>query len=196
MRRSTRRNRTDSRSPGPAACGATHPTAARSSGWSRAARAAESGEAELVVCLIPARTDTRYWHEYATKAEVEFLKGRLRFGGGNSAPFPSALLVFRNANLRYETALNAPEPATGREAIGRGHSEAEGEEADVRAYFKRLWSRLCATFLGLVCDRCGRRGASLVIDAERTSREELDGGRMVVREFKVKSCRCLCPRCR
>lgn len=66
----------------------------------------------------------------------------------------------------------------------------------MKSYLRRLWSRLVATFLGLKCDRCGRRGANLVLDAERTSREEQDGGRIIVREFKVRSCKALCPRCR
>lgn len=49
-----------------------------------------------VVCLIPARTDTRYWHEYCAKGEIFYLKGRLKFGDAvNSAPFPSAIVVFR-----------------------------------------------------------------------------------------------------
>jgi phage N-6-adenine-methyltransferase len=49
-----------------------------------------------VVCLLPARTDTRWWHEFVCEAkEVRFLKGRLKFGGQeNSAPFPSAVVVF------------------------------------------------------------------------------------------------------
>lgn len=49
-----------------------------------------------VVMLIPARTDTRYWHDYVMKAEsVFFIKGRLKFGdSNNSAPFPSAVVVF------------------------------------------------------------------------------------------------------
>ena len=49
-----------------------------------------------VVMLIPARTDTKYWHKYAMRAdEIRLIKGRLKFGGGkNSAPFPSAVLVF------------------------------------------------------------------------------------------------------
>ena len=48
-----------------------------------------------VVCLVPARTDTDWWHEYAMKGEIEFLRGRLKFGGSkNSAPFPSAIVVF------------------------------------------------------------------------------------------------------
>jgi phage N-6-adenine-methyltransferase len=49
-----------------------------------------------VVLLVPSRTDTRWWHDYAMKGEVRFLRGRLRFGGSkNSAPFPSAVVVFR-----------------------------------------------------------------------------------------------------
>ncbi len=49
-----------------------------------------------VVCLVPARTDTAWWHDYAIKGEVRFLRGRLKFGGHkNSAPFPSAIVIFR-----------------------------------------------------------------------------------------------------
>jgi len=49
-----------------------------------------------VVCLVPARTDTHWWHDYVIKGEVEFIKGRLKFGGSkNSAPFPSAVVVFK-----------------------------------------------------------------------------------------------------
>jgi phage N-6-adenine-methyltransferase len=61
-----------------------------------------------VVCLIPSRTDTKYWHEYCMKAShVHFIKGRLKFEGvvDNSAPFPSAIIVFTNTtsanNLGY-----------------------------------------------------------------------------------------------
>jgi phage N-6-adenine-methyltransferase len=57
----------------------------------------ESRKGATVVCLIPARTDTKYWHDYVMKAaEIRFVKGRLKFGGSkNSAPFPSAVVVFR-----------------------------------------------------------------------------------------------------
>lgn len=50
-----------------------------------------------VVYLIPARTDTAWWHEYVTKAdETRFVRGRLRFGEALAgAPFPSAIVVFR-----------------------------------------------------------------------------------------------------
>jgi len=48
-----------------------------------------------VVCLIPARTDTAWWHDYVMKGNVRFLRGRLKFGGAkNSAPFPSAIVTF------------------------------------------------------------------------------------------------------
>ena len=53
-----------------------------------------------VVCLLPARTDTAWWHDYAIKGEVRFIRGRLKFGGHkNSAPFPSALVIFRPRQL-------------------------------------------------------------------------------------------------
>jgi len=50
----------------------------------------------IVVCLIPSRTDTKWWHEYVMKAdEIRFLRGRLKFSGAkNSAPFPSAIAIF------------------------------------------------------------------------------------------------------
>ena len=54
-------------------------------------------EKATVVMLLPARTDTKWFHEYIYgKAEIKFLKGRLKFGGSkNSAPFPSFLAIFR-----------------------------------------------------------------------------------------------------
>lgn len=51
----------------------------------------------IVVALIPARTDTKYFHDfiYNKVKEIRFLKGRLKFGGAkNSAPFPSMVVVF------------------------------------------------------------------------------------------------------
>ena len=53
-----------------------------------------------VVMLIPARTDTRYFHDYIYgKAEIRFIKGRLKFGDATSAaPFPSMIVVYRNSN--------------------------------------------------------------------------------------------------
>lgn len=52
-----------------------------------------------VVCLLPARTDTSWWHDYAIKGEIRFIRGRLKFGGQkNSAPFPSAVVIFLGRN--------------------------------------------------------------------------------------------------
>lgn len=50
-----------------------------------------------VVMLIPARTDTIAFHKYIYgKAEIRFIRGRLKFGGSkNSAPFPSMLIIFK-----------------------------------------------------------------------------------------------------
>ena len=51
-----------------------------------------------VVMLIPSRTDTIYFHEFIYgKAEIRFIKGRLKFGDAkNSAPFPSIVVIYRN----------------------------------------------------------------------------------------------------
>ena len=56
----------------------------------------ESKLGKTVVMLIPSRTDTRWWHDFVMVAhEIRFIKGRLKFGGQkNSAPFPSAIVVF------------------------------------------------------------------------------------------------------
>lgn len=64
--------------------------------WVRKALFSSAGGA-TVVMLLPARTDTRWFHEYIyNKAEIRFIKGRLKFGNSkNSAPFPSMLVVFR-----------------------------------------------------------------------------------------------------
>lgn len=50
------------------------------------------------VFLIPSRTDTKWWHDYAMKAsEIRFIKGRLKFKGAKwSAPFPSCLVIYGN----------------------------------------------------------------------------------------------------
>jgi phage N-6-adenine-methyltransferase len=56
----------------------------------------EAQRGGIVVCLVPARTDTHWWHNYCIHHEVRFLRGRLKFGNSkNSAPFPSALVVMR-----------------------------------------------------------------------------------------------------
>ena len=55
-------------------------------------------EGATVVCLVPSRTDTRWWWDYCMKGEIRFIKGRLKFGGSkNSAPFPSAVVIFKDS---------------------------------------------------------------------------------------------------
>lgn len=71
----------------------------------------ESGRVATVVCLVPARTDTRWWHDdIAGKATVFFLRGRLSFGDGTQpAPFPSALIVW-GSTVEQIAALKAALP--------------------------------------------------------------------------------------
>ena len=68
---------------------------------------AKGGDSKVVM-LIPARTDTKYWHNYVMKAnEVYFVKGRLKFGDSvNSAPFPSAVVVFSSGSHQVFGAIN------------------------------------------------------------------------------------------
>ena len=62
----------------------------------------ESRKGATVVCLLPSRTDVEWWHDFviAGKAEVRFLRGRVRFlldgvAMKAGAPFPSAVVIFR-----------------------------------------------------------------------------------------------------
>lgn len=56
-----------------------------------------------VIALLPARTDTAWWHDYVMGNEITFIRGRLKFGGGkNSAPFPSAIVVFGAKEITHE----------------------------------------------------------------------------------------------
>jgi hypothetical protein len=59
------------------------------------------GDCELLVYLIPARTDTAWFHDYCYgKAEIRFIRGRLKFGNGKgNAPFPSMLVIFREYEI-------------------------------------------------------------------------------------------------
>ena len=64
--------------------------------WIKKAFEESHENAELVVCLLPARTDTSWWHDYCMAGEVYFVRGRLKFGNAkNSAPFPSAIVCFQ-----------------------------------------------------------------------------------------------------
>ncbi len=64
--------------------------------WVKKAFDESQQNAELVVCLLPARTDTSWWHDYCMTGEIYFVRGRLKFGSAkNSAPFPSAIVCFQ-----------------------------------------------------------------------------------------------------
>ena len=62
--------------------------------WVRKAyKSAQNGA--IVVCLLPSRTDTAWWHDYCMRGDVEFIRGRLKFGNAaENAPFPSAIVIF------------------------------------------------------------------------------------------------------
>lgn len=66
--------------------------------WVR--KAAESNV--TAVCLLPTRTDTAWFHDYIYgKAEIRFIRGRLKFGNSkNSAPFPSMIVIFRGEHKK------------------------------------------------------------------------------------------------
>lgn len=68
--------------------------------WVEKAYQAALGGAKVVM-LLPARTDTKWFHKYIYgKAEIRFIKGRLKFGGSkNSAPFPSMVVIFAGRDL-------------------------------------------------------------------------------------------------
>ena len=67
-------------------------------------KAAQSNRGGVTVCLVPARTDTRWWHEWIVghATEVRFIRGRLKFGNsGSGAPFPSAIVIYDKRPKNY-----------------------------------------------------------------------------------------------
>mgnify|MGYP002682524961 CR=1 FL=1 len=79
--------------------------------WMEKALNASRGGA-TVVCLVPARTDTAWWHSFVTKAsEIRFLKGRLCFGRTcrDSAPFASAIVIYRPGETAPQVTFCQPE---------------------------------------------------------------------------------------
>lgn len=67
-------------------------------------KAYEESYYATVVCLIPARTDTQYWHDYifGKADDIRFLKGRVYFERGGKrgpSPFPSAVIVYYSKEL-------------------------------------------------------------------------------------------------
>jgi phage N-6-adenine-methyltransferase len=62
----------------------------------------ESQKGCLVCCLLPARTDTKWFHDYCLPhGHIRFLRGRVKFGGAkHGAPFPSMVVVFRSGETK------------------------------------------------------------------------------------------------
>lgn len=61
-------------------------------------------DGQLIVMLLPARTDTRWFHDYIlNKSEIRFVRGRLKFGNSNnSAPFPSMVVIYNGNKIAGE----------------------------------------------------------------------------------------------
>lgn len=92
----------------PLRCWMNPPYGKSISRWMRKA-CDESERGALVVCLIPSRTDTRWWHDWVMKAsEIRFISGRLNFGNQKqSAPFPSCIVIYY-PELANPTRLSVP----------------------------------------------------------------------------------------
>lgn len=88
-----------------------------------------------MVMLLPARTDTKWFHEYVyNKAEIRFIKGRLKFGNAqNSAPFPSMIVIFKGRGEKMNDYISKNEPI---------------EE------IKRIYCTSCNSYNGAMCRAC------------------------------------------
>lgn len=64
--------------------------------WIKKAYNSSKENGATVVCLVPSRTDTKWFHEYVLQGEIRFIQGRLKFNQSKTpAPFPSMLVIFR-----------------------------------------------------------------------------------------------------
>lgn len=65
--------------------------------WVQKAWEEHEKNGNMIVMLLPARTDTKWFHKYIYgKAEIRFVRGRLKFGGAAwNAPFPSMIVIYR-----------------------------------------------------------------------------------------------------
>lgn len=79
--------------------------------WMAKASGSVAHEHATVVCLVPSRTDTAWWHQFAMKHEIRFLRGRLKFGDcEDCAPFPSAIVVMRPTMFQLLSGYEASRP--------------------------------------------------------------------------------------
>jgi phage N-6-adenine-methyltransferase len=102
--------------------------------WMR--KAWESSErGATVVCLVPARTDTKWWQHYATLGHFAFLRSRLRFGDAKaSASFPSAIVVFSKT---FDAEILQCIVCNGVFAARRSHAKVCGNRCQVRLHRER-----------------------------------------------------------
>jgi hypothetical protein len=135
--------------------------------WMKKAYEPSRTTAEIVVCLVPARTDTRWWHDYAERGKHRPLKGRVRFGDAkNSAPFPSMLVWFR------------------RPASDSGPVDGLAEQVDLTDYCPSCGGLMADVAGRLHCYSCGGDGGvseTRTVAEDRTAamerlRSKLDGG--------------------
>ena len=94
----------------------------------KAADAADAGA--TVVCLVPARPDTAWWHDQvmARACEVRLVRGRLKFGNATTAaPFPSAVVVYRPGRSQLTVTPWTPPQAAKR--LQTAKSAASGPKA-------------------------------------------------------------------
>ena len=78
-----------------------NPPYSQISKWVQKAYEESHKDGTIVVLLIPARTDTRYFHDYILhRSEIRFIRGRIKFSDAkHNAPFPSMIVIFRAAGM-------------------------------------------------------------------------------------------------
>jgi len=73
--------------------------------WIKKATEEVRTNAHQIVCLLPARTDTSWWHDYVERhaAAIRFIRGRIKFEGARFyAPFPSVIVIFNTGYREHE----------------------------------------------------------------------------------------------
>lgn len=107
--------------------------------WIKKTYETAKSETGTVVCLIPSRTDTKYWHDYVMKATgIFFVRGRLKFGNSkNSAPFPSAVVVFKKGAVPEEW-LNRDDNVMVNSPAALNACAVKGFYRDVQLIAKRM----------------------------------------------------------
>lgn len=114
-----------------------------------------------VVLLIPARTDTKYFHDYIYhKAELRFVKGRLKFSdSNNSAPFPSMVVIFSSdekkiyQKFKYLDDLGIRVEDYGTNFISDGRNDFWSEQRDIYGFDERETWSLKDTFIEWIYTR-------------------------------------------